>query len=767
MALMLVLSISAHTLYFTIEQTTKEQQLMLERNTKLLINLAIASASPLLTRDYGSVEKLLLLSAFNDEIRAINIFGQSGQPFTQVIHNPGKAPETIFEVRNVPPPKSPTTQYLWLDADGNKLDTTNFAWKAHRLIIWHPLDSYGFPGSLQSEISTKAMKNSLVHIVRDGLLAALLFSTLSVTLLLIYLRRPIATIRASSEFASEMTRRLGEKMPDYKGPQEIASLVTSLNETSLWLYTKEMSVTAANQRLETVFSNISDALLTINADDTIESANRAACELFGWPQHDLIGLSAAELLPEWAQMAFAEHPDKQFLETRAITRSGRYFPADTTISGFTLHGLPYRILVVRDITLRKQAEEVMRQARDAAENANRMKSEFLANMSHEIRTPMNGIIGMTELTLETDLDEEQREYLNMARSSAHHLLTIINDILDFSKIEAGKLAVSNTTFQLANLFQETVHSLNLRAKEKSLALSLSLAPDLPATIHADPVRIRQVLINLIGNAIKFTTSGTISIEVDHAGCSEANCLHICVSDTGIGIAPEKLKTIFDAFTQADGSITRNFGGTGLGLTITRKLVELMDGKIWVESTPGLGSHFHLTLHYQTNDASTDDSDQSHAPSLPQRPAQQVPFAERRPLKILLAEDNAVNRKLAIALLNKLGHQTSLAEDGDEAIAAFSPGRFDLILMDIMMPRVDGLTAIARIREIEQNQPNTADRATETPIIALTAHAMEGDRERFLALGANGYVAKPIRFDELKSAIEAAVNPITNHTGAPS
>ncbi|OYY93150.1 MAG: hypothetical protein B7Y41_12550 [Hydrogenophilales bacterium 28-61-23] len=756
MALMLVLSISAHTLYFSLERAQKEQQLMLERSTKLLVNLAIASVTPLLTRDYSAAEKLLLLSAYSDETRSLNIFDRVGHPISQVIHVSGKPAEAVFDIRTVVPPTGPTTQHFWLDAQGNKLDSINFVWKAHRLVIWHALDGYGFAGSLQAEISTENLKSDLVHIVLDGALAATIFIAFSVTLLLLYLRRPIATIRASAKFASEMTRRLGEKMPDFKGPQEIESLVTSLNDTSLWLYAKEMSVTAANQRLEAVFSNISDALLTINADDSIESANRAARELFGREKHELIGLSITELLPEWPEMAAAEQTDKQFIETRAITKDGHRFPADVTISRFTLHGQPYRILVARDITQRKKIEEAMRQARDVAENANRMKSEFLANMSHEIRTPMNGIIGMTELVLETELDAEQREYLDMAHSSAHHLLTIINDILDFSKIEAGKLSISNTTFQLADLLQETMRGLALRAKEKSLDLTLTIAPDVPDTIHADPVRIRQVLTNLIGNAIKFTGSGTVSVDVDRAGCGQAHCLHICVTDTGIGIAPEKLTTVFDAFTQADGSITRNFGGTGLGLTISRKLVELMGGQIWVESKLGLGSRFHLKLHYQPDDTS----------EMATEPVPKPPPSSNKALKILLAEDNAVNRKLALALLDKLGHQTTVVEDGDQAIAAFAPGRFDLILMDIMMPRVDGLTAIARIRESErgQNSTKTADTSSSVPIIALTAHALEGDRERFLALGANGHVAKPIRFEELKSAIQAAVNPVSSQTG---
>jgi len=761
MAAMLVVSISAHTLYTTIEQADNEQNALMQRSANLLTNLAITCASPLLTRDYGAVEKLLLLSANSQELRALKVFNRNGQMISQVIHAADKPPEAVFDILNVVPPTGPVTQFFWLDAQGKALDSGNPLWTAERLVIWRSLDEFGYPGSLQVEVSTEYLKANISSIIKDGLLAAILASTFSVTLLLIYLRRPIAAIRDSSKFASELTSQLGEKMPEYAGPEEIESLVEALNETSFWLYTKEMSVTAAKQRLEAVFSNISDALLTVNTDDMIESANNAACELFGWQEHELVGLSAAELLPEWASMTGADHHAKQLIETRATASDGRSFTADTTISRFSLHGQPYRILVVRDITQRKQAEEAMRLARDAAETANRMKSEFLANMSHEIRTPMNGIIGMTELTLETELNAEQREYLDMALTSAQHLLTVINDILDFSKIEAGKLSINNEPFPLADFLQTTVRSLELRAREKSLALTLAISPDVPASICADPGRLRQVLINLIGNAIKFTHSGSVNISVDCAGCTLPNCLHICVADTGIGIAQEKLASIFDAFTQADGSITRNFGGTGLGLTISHKLIKLMGGRMWVESKLGQGSRFHLQISYQPDEASNTLT--AAAPEHASKPAPSQILAQRpdQSLEILLAEDNLVNRKLALALLDRLGHRVTLAADGAEAIAAFAPGRFDLILMDMMMPGIDGLSAIARIREIEARETDQPGRHV-TPIIALTAHAMQGDRERFLAQGADGYVGKPIRFEELKLAIDAAVK--TDHHG---
>jgi CheY-like chemotaxis protein len=372
---------------------------------------------------------------------------------------------------------------------------------------------------------------------------------------------------------------------------------------------------------------------------------------------------------------------------------------------------------------------------------------------------MNGIIGMTDLALETDLTDDQREYLGMAHSSAQHLLTIINDILDFSKIEAGKLDIDIEPFQLNDLLQGVMRNMAVRAQEKNLSLSLKMAPGLPVSIESDSGRLRQVLINLIGNAIKFTRTGVIVISADGnpninlASDLQAHYLHLCVSDSGIGIAQDKLAAIFDAFTQADGSITRNFGGTGLGLTISSKLIDLMGGNMWVESELGKGSHFHLQIPYHPTEAEAESSTETEASN--EIAELDLDIAG---LTVLLAEPNPVNRKLTLALLDKLGHQVTLAEDTDALLARFAPGRFDLILLDLTLPGGNVEDSIQRIRERETGRP------AATPIVALITDELEGESDTALPAGANGHIRKPIQFAALKLAINAAVNGNTSLAG---
>lgn len=391
---------------------------------------------------------------------------------------------------------------------------------------------------------------------------------------------------------------------------------------------------------------------------------------------------------------------------------------------------------------KRDIEGLLEQTRQAS----RLKSEFLANVSHEIRTPMNGILGMHALVLGTELDEVQREYLETAHRSAECLLSLLNDILDLSKIEAGRLELDRVDFHVSELVRSVIRSLTGHARRKGLELTSEVLPEVPATLAGDPTRLRQVLLNLSDNAVKFTHAGGVGIRVSVESASpEEVALHFAVSDTGIGIPADKQAVIFEDFRQADGSTTRKYGGTGLGLSICKRLVELMGGRIWVESEPGRGSTFHFTACFRRPSAKSAEA----APAEQAVPAPAEKTTLATPLRILLAEDNAVNEKMATRLLGKLGHQVRVARTGREAVELSAQQPFDVILMDVQMPEMDGLEATRRIRERERSS------GAHTPILAMTAFAMPGDRGRCLAAGMDGYLSKPFRPAELEEAVRQA------------
>ena len=492
-------------------------------------------------------------------------------------------------------------------------------------------------------------------------------------------------------------------------------------------------------------SNI-DALMTTDPSGIITDVNKQMEALTGCTRDELIGAPFKSYFtdPERAEagikLVLSEKKVTDY-ELTACARDGKQTVVSYNATTFydrgrTLQGV---FAAARDVTERKRFEAELQQAKAVAESASQSKSDFLASMSHEIRTPMNAIIGIADLLAKTALSPEQNKYVQIFRRAGDNLLHLINDILDLSKVEASQLELERTGFSLHDLLEKVTEMVAVRAHDKGLSLVCEIAPNMPTDLIGDPTRLRQVLLNLLGNAIKFTEFGEVALRVTPDGDSSVmGTLRFTISDTGVGIPSEKLDAVFERFTQADSSTTRRFGGSGLGLTISKRLVELMGGRIWVASVVGKGSVFSFAVPLEIWAGAT----RRAAMPVGTGPAPPLPA-----LHILLVEDSPDNRTITVAYLQDTPYRVDIAENGAIACEKFAAGDYDMVLMDRQMPVMDGLTATRAIRKWEQ-----ANHRLPTPIIALTAAALKGDREKCIAAGCTAFLTKPIKQEVLLQTI---------------
>ncbi|WP_339907718.1 hybrid sensor histidine kinase/response regulator [Symmachiella dynata] len=517
--------------------------------------------------------------------------------------------------------------------------------------------------------------------------------------------------------------------------------------------TRDLMVSEAETR--SILDTAPDGIVTFDRDGVIQSCNRVADSMFGYSQDQVVGMHVSVLLGESVQWILAEggfgstessHVKCVDHEFTAKRLNGAEFPMHFAVSSVKIESGRLFTVIMRDVTQQKETEQLIRSQTERLEAINQAKSEFLANMSHEIRTPMTAILGFAEVLRESNAHPDQIEAINTILRNGTYLLEIINDILDLSKIESGKIEVELMSVDPIQIVRDVTSLMSVRAVPKRLALDIECRGPIPETIKSDPTRLRQILVNLVGNAIKFTETGGVKIAMELAGQDTPSPkLMFEVIDTGIGITPDQMDRLFKPFAQADSSVTRRFGGTGLGLAISHRLSEMLGGQIMVESEPGQGSTFRVSVATGDlnnvrllADATTANVDAE------KRPATYCSLTQQGlGCRVLLAEDGPDNQRLISFLLKKAGMEVTVVDNGElaltaalEAVAASEP--FDVILMDMQMPVMDGYTAATKLREADYRRP----------IIALTAHAMKTDRQKCLDAGCDEYTTKPIKREEL-------------------
>lgn len=694
------------------------------------------TASAIITEDFGTVvEHCLRVVSESPSIAYVVVTRNDG--FSLVITKNGWRQETLDGVWT---PGTRIAASRFLSSDISLEEVYHYT---------HPFQYSGIDwGWIHIGLSLKKFNSDLGSMYRRTSLLGLLCLFVGILVAFLFARKltlPISSLARTTELVAhgDLTARA-----DIHTGDELENLGHSFNTMTEALRKSQKEIVSAREYTENIIKSMNDTLIVINPEGIIEQVNSATLSLLGYEEKELVGAPIWQVL---ANNDHSEHEERKLNNLARIISQGYVKNIETTyrakygtripviFSASVMHGTNSKVqgivCVALDITERKRAEEALCLAKEAAEMANQAKSQFLANMSHEIRTPMNGVLGMLDLLLDSKMQPSQLRLASMAHGSAEKLLAVINDILDFSKIEAGRLKLQPTNFNLRELVKEVMELFLVKAQRKSIELSSAIEGSVPDELHGDTLRIRQVLINLIGNAIKFTDSGKVSLEVSMVGnAGDVLTLRFDVRDTGQGIEATTLPHIFEAFSQADDSMARRHEGTGLGLSISKQLVGMMGGAIGVESTFGSGSLFWFTVVLPRAQSSEIKEE------VVEKLAEQTEMLlDNRQLHILLAEDNLVNQEVGKLILENLDCLVDVVEDGAAAVESATNTDYDLIFMDCQMPLVDGYEATRMIRKREAV---AEDGKKRIPIVALTAHALEGDRELCLEAGMDDYLSKP-------------------------
>jgi len=713
------------------------------------------TASAIITEDFGTVvEHCLRVVQESPSIVYVVVTRNDG--FSLIITKQG------WEQKNLKgewiPPGARIAGNQFLNTEISKEEVYHYS---------HPFQYSGIDwGWIHIGLSLKKFNSDISDMYLRTSLMALLSLTVGIFVAFFFARKLTKPISSLARTTEQVAHGDLAARADIRTGDELEHLGHSFNSMTSALQNSQRDIIASREYTENIIKSMNDTLIVISPEGIIEQVNRATLVLLGYGEKELIGapiyqiLQYSDPLKESGENIgnLARIISKGYvsnIETTYQAKNGDLIPV--IFSASVMHGsrstVQGIVCVALDITERKHTEEALHLAKNAAETANLAKSQFLANMSHEIRTPMNGVLGMLDLLIDSKMEESQLRLARMAHSSAEKLLEVINDILDFSKIEAGRLELLPSDFSLRELVNDVRELFLVKAQKKGLLLSIFLDGEVPDTLHGDTLRLRQVLINLLGNALKFTDAGEVSLQVNLEEDSGKDlALRFTVRDTGQGIDTTTLPHIFDAFSQADASMARRHEGTGLGLAISKQLIEMLGGSIGVETSLGKGSLFWFTVRLPRSLSPLRQNDALEARNtVPEN----VPNS--RKLCVLLAEDNLVNQEVGKLILESLNCLVDVVDDGALAVESVFSNSYDLVFMDCQMPEVDGYEAASMIRQRESLAGKNGQRI---PIVALTAHALEGDRELCLAAGMDDYLSKPFNAAQIATILHRWTHDLT-------